>query len=331
MPTSYGVKPLLKGKKAWANPWSVPPESEAGGWDPRLWQIPALLRVFAHHSEGAFPRLSERQVVSALAVMFRDESFRRDHRPRSAPDGKASTQRLLDYMLSEDGRRLRSWWRTTQMRAMRQISNGREILEQELWGIHISLWELAHFRIPRELAFDSDVIYFMASCQGLKKKRFDILVGFDPDKQDLYRTEVRQVGFRKLCRSRWFRLALVAPYMAQFGLIFPGANFTESVARMEFLLVNPYCATEPELDLIMGTPMYAEARARMIRARRFKLHASGTYPIQPNGGWYMQGAYRSGTKSGLRHWQIWEGFESVRLPEPRRNPHTPRTFHVDES
>lgn len=260
-----------------------------------------MVRAHAAADPTNFPALTEGEVVQAMRVLSTPEFRRRCHTTLDeAPDGLASTQAFLDYLKRDNS--LSRWWPRCSWRAKgtfreRVYDN---LLAQYFDGAYIHTWELAHFRIPRPLLYDEDVLFAHCYIQGMDH----VMANATFDWQNRQLVPVVVSGLRKLFSDPHFRFCLVAPHMAQFGVVIKGALFSETVLRMELLLENPLAATTGELEEIERSPAYRAAWGVMNK-RRAKRSRKRAY-VNPPGPWYYCGMNGRPIPEELRSWLIWE-------------------------
>lgn len=315
--TVKGDRPLLTGEAGWARFNSKPPDGTQ--WARKHQDMPSILRVYARSDED-FPRIPETKVVRAFESLFRDAWVRNDMDLSAAPDGREETQVLLDYLLG--GAQLGSFWRRTDMRTPSHM-HGSTALMLKVAGCYIAFWELAHMRLPLRLRFDTDVILFQAFTQGLGLEEYRNVVHLDEGLVAEFAPERRLEGLRKLIEDPWFQFMLVVPFLSQYGVIFPGAGFTNSIHRMERILYHPYSATIPEMEFIQGCAVYELAKTRMLKCRRRSANERPELPIQPDGHWYYPYHGYEARSTPLTEWAIWQRGRTRPLrAAPDFNPRT---------
>lgn len=259
-------------------------------------------------------------MIQALESLFRDPEVRNDIHLESAPDGSTATQTLLDYLNS--GSQLGSFWRRTGMRTPSHM-HGSTALMLETIGCYISFWEIAHMRIPLRLRFDTDVILFQAFTQGVRLEEYRNIVHLDSEMVAEFAPARRLEGLRKLLTDPWFEFMLVVPFLPQYGFIFPGQGFTNSVHRMERILYHPYSATVPEMEFIKSNPVYDLAKKRLRTCRYRSDVDRPSLAIQPDGHWYYPYRGYSLRRKPLVDWAIWERGRTQPIREdPKFNPRT---------
>jgi hypothetical protein len=284
---------------------------------------PAVVRVLTQKKPKRVPRHSTGVAWNAFKAIWTDEKARRGLNVLdSAPDGRPTTQEWVDFLHHPDGQRLKSFMRDHNGTSGAYFIGQRALSAEVGDNIYWDLWELAHMQMPNTLIYDDDVVAMLAAAQGFSQNDQNVLEnsGGSPIGR---RNEDVLSGFRKMITDRWIRFALTAPYMHQYGIYFPGANFTDGVARMEFLLKNPYWATRPELDVIEESQEFQLAYATMTADRRARRHPQT--PALPPGGWFYPNMYGETSDTPLERRAIWRRRMVPRTP--KKNPlFAARTF-----
>jgi hypothetical protein len=292
--------PLAPGPKGWGGP-KPPRVPEGSRFQARHALLPSMIRAHAAVDHSNFPALTEGEVVQAVRVLSKPDYKRRCHTTlREAPDGQASTQALLDYLKKDNT--LSRWWPRCPWRAKGTFRDQvyENLLGQYFDGAHIQIWELAHFRIPRTLLYDEDVLFAQCYIQGMDH----VMAASTFNLENPQLIPIVVSGLRKLFSNPHFRFCLVAPHMPQFGVTINGALFSETVLRMELLLENPLAATTGELEEIERSPAYRAGWATMNK-RRKKQSRKQAY-VNPPGPWYYCGVNGRPIQEELREWLIWE-------------------------
>lgn len=298
--------PLAPGLKGWGCP--KPPKAPKGSrFQARHSLLPSMIRVHAATDPANFPVLTEGEVVQAMRVLSLPEHKRRCHTTlEEAPDGLPSTQAFLDYLKRDNS--LSEWWPRCRWRARGSFRDRvyDSLLEEYFDGAHIQPWELVHFRIPRPLLYEEDVIFAQCYIQGMDHVMAKATFGW----RNPQLVPVAVSGLRKLFSDPHFRFCLVAPHMKQFGVTIGNALFSETVLRMELLLENPLLATTGEIEEIEKSPTYRAAWATMNKVRAKRARTRAYY--NPPGPWYYCGLDGRPFSEDLRSWLIWR--------EPHRRP-----------
>lgn len=314
---------LLPGRVGWSSHLLIPDEDNGFAREHRY--LPSFLRLIAKYGLDGMPAPpNEREVVEALTTLWRDEAVRCNRRLEHTPDDRQFSQELLDFI--NFSTYLDWYWRREGRRV--PVMRSHLEVEQELNCGHISRFELAHLRIPEHLAYDEDVLWMQAFFQGMDHRDLTKLLKMWGG-TDIGGAASRTRGLYKLLSSPWVQFAMTAPFMHQYGQAFGDALYTENVARMQFLLVNPYRATEGELEAIQSTPFYRDARVVMLKTRSTKdSRDAGKTLHLPPGGWYMGGRGWSGSKP-LSEWLIFGPLRGYNPKYLRANRYAARTFRVD--
>lgn len=269
------------------------------GFEPKLHRYPSLLRVWALPDQEGFPKLSTPDIMRAMEDLFRDEERRKTIQKGPV---RPELKKLVAYIRKD--KNLMSAWRRHNGYACSVFMKTTPLMESLLNGGRLYPWELAHMALPDTVAYDPDVVSMHAKAQGLSwndvgtfASKSDVPINID--------AETIGRGLEKLLTDSWFRFALVAPYMLQFGTGFDGVEFHTEVARVEYLLDNPYQATEGEVQHIAQSPAYQVAWERMTNDIGLA-KAQRTHP--PPGPVFYE---RPGPKGGprttpLEDWCIWK-------------------------
>lgn len=288
-------KPAVDGVNAWGDardaPHFMPARAGALNFAYRRW--PSAVRVLGHESIEGLPTWSEQEIYSIIRYWM--EPARRKTLRRSESDPENASI-FRDWLGETENKWIRSWWKhNSGWRSPREFPGYRKIEKQSMIP-HVEPYEVANLRLPDDISTDADVVLFRAWCEGVMNR-------FIPPENPLkagYRDAIRS-GLVKFCSSPWVALALAAPAMAPTGVLFPEVGYFASSERMVKLVRRPYEATNGELEHILRSQMFLQARvgSAKIRARR-ALH------LAPAGEWYVGGAIRNAlgpnfTRGGAHH------------------------------
>lgn len=253
------------------------------------------MRILGRGHSMRLSRMPEEDVWAAVKELIRPDvrtSLRRllpDHdRPRHV-------QEVLEWVLSVPG--MNTWWASSWgWRSPREFSSYRST-EAQMCVPHVEPFEMAHWRVPDDVAGDMDVLTFVAWCQGVHGRHLDM------GRQ--HSISIR-AGLRKLHRSPWFAFALAAPHMMPTGVLFRDTGYLDSCARLEFLLSNPYHATDAELARVLDSKMFRAGYAKARERRR-----RGGY-MNPEGTWYVQCSRSKALGTWFRRGGAWTGARGAR-------------------
>lgn len=259
----------------------------------RRW--PAALRILGMGHTMALPRMSEEDVWSGVKELIRPGVRTSLRRLGPDPARPENVQSVLEWVLSVPG--MNTWWASTWgWRSPREFATYR-LLEGQISAPHMEPYELAHWRIPDDISGDMDVLLFAAWCQGVHGRHLDL---------GREHTSALRNGLKKFHGSPWVMFALAAPHMQPTGVLFKDTGYLDSCARLEFLLANPFLATDAELSRIMGSRMFQIA----IKTAR-KLRRKGEY-MNPDGTWYVQCRRYLSLGPGFRRGGRWTGSRGKR-------------------
>lgn len=258
---------------------------------PELWygtrRIPSVLRVANPETVQFLGKLNESTAYAAVRYWIEPSRISKIH--QKPPDGAPEHAVLLQSWAVYPGNgAILAWWRgkrdtghgRTAWRSPREfVGYGSRMKEMRL--PKVEPFEVANFRLPDDISCDADVVLFQAWCQGFQHHHF----AKDNPLKERYATAIRS-GLEKFCRSPWVRFAIAAPFMEAVGVMFPGHSYFDTSMRMEYLLQNPFHATDEELKHIMMSSTFTNGFNQARAARR-----GGRY-LSPSGGWYAGGSLR---------------------------------------
>lgn len=275
----------------------IKPQNMAPDFDPErqpsldyhFRHVPAVFRVANEEVVTKIPLFSE-ELVYAATRFWLDPDRRRLLRHRPGPNVPFHSKTMQEWVLLRENRDLLSWWsKPYAWRAPREFHGYNAIVTRS--GVpRIEPFEVAHMRLPDDVACDADVVLFQAWCQGWGSRdwqRGKPKAEVEP-RNMLHEGHGKAIrsGLAKMLRSPWVQFALAAPYMTGIGVQFKGSSIFESHLRMEWLVKHPYTSTDAELRVIFESPSYMTAIRRAWHARM-----RGEV-INPDGGWYAGGAIR---------------------------------------
>lgn len=297
--TMHHQSPVLPGNSGMKSQNIVPdyePERQPG-LHFAFRRIPAALRVANPDFLPYLGTFTEEHAYAAVRFWLNPDRRKRMTRPPGL-DEPEHALRLRDWLIHPDNKIVLSWWNSSD--AWRS--------PREFWGYssnmakmglpHIEPFEVAHFRLPDDISCDPDVVLFQAWCQGWSIKNWKRGKSYDkweerPPLSENYPTAIRS-GLQKFCRSPYVRFAIAAPFMNGAGVKFGEASLFDSGMRMEYLIRNPFMATDSELSYILTSPVYTDAFLRARVARK-----GGKY-LHSDGGWYAGGSINRSLGSNFK-------------------------------
>jgi hypothetical protein len=288
--------PLESGLNAWGIAGAPPPfnAERPAPIDPTTRRWPAAIRLLGRRATDAIGRPAESGMWDAVRYLIHPTRRTIVNRLGRDPERDDLTQTVLEWITRRENSKLTSWWKSTWgWRSPREFPNYRK-LENHIGVPHIEPYEIAFLRIPDDVSGDLDVLLYVAWCQGVLGRHIE----HDEEiAKDHYRS-IRK-GLMKLHRSPWFAFALAAPHMQPVGVLFKGAGYFDSCERMEFLLRQPYQATDNELARILPSSMFAAGYESAKQARK-----GGEY-MQPPGTWYVNGSRTGSLGVNFRRGGAW--------------------------
>lgn len=305
MPKSKdSITPLAPGKTGWPL-FYRDRDMYVNGWRKRWTRIPAWMRIIANYHDD-FPKVTENTMQSICHHFFRDEENRK-RLPLLNPEehNLPMHREFLEFMQANP--QTMGHWTRHNGRARAGFRGTQPLQKELLNGGRIYPFELAHMRIPETLAYDDDVVWMMALCQGAIPNFANRFLPDDhPEKKADYPSVVHAStaarGLEKYLTDPHVRFAIASPYMTQFGIDL-GQSFTKNLSRVEFLLRNPYSASTGELEVVLNTPQFLTGWAQATDAMSM---SKGSRPVPPPSGLYFPYSNGSIRRSEVTEWCIWK-------------------------
>jgi hypothetical protein len=242
----------------------VPSPAHARRW-------PAAIRLLSHDTPMLIPQMDEATAWRLTRKFSHPKMKRVWQRHRPANDKEAAFLELLA------GSWVGKWWKRPESFRSPRVFRGWHGLERELGAPHLGPFEIAMLRLTDDIAMDADVLAIAAYSQGLEKfwaARFPTWADWNRHLNE---------GLMKIHRSPWVAFALASHLMPATGVFFPNVSFFDSSLRMEYLLKNPFMATDGELPHILRSDAFRTAYRESARLR-----SRGGYSL-PAGPWYACG------------------------------------------
>lgn len=280
--------PLLPGPRGWQPGHRLPDFEPEGspGLNPMYRRVPAALRILNPKTLPYLGMSSEDETYEAVRFWMEPRRKQVIHLPIIEENVPKPAVRLHKWLNMPQNRAVRSWWKWRySWRSPREFRGYNRTIQDArlLW---VDPWEVAHFRLPDDISCDPEVVLFQAWCQGVQREQLPpghfMSIGFQ--------ASIRN-GLIKFSRSPWVRFAQAAPFMQPVGISFPPHSYFDSSLRLEYLLRNPFHATQPEMEYITASPMFVSALREAREERRVVRgqHKKREYAL-PNGNWYAGGS-----------------------------------------